>query len=97
MNAKTEVCQARVWFNGRVQGVGFRYKSRETAKEFEVCGEVKNLSDGRVELCVEGRQSEVEAFIAELEARMRPFIRKTEKQFTTGPRRYRDFAITHET
>ena len=49
----------RVWFTGSVQGVGFRYSTRQIAKTFEVCGCVKNLADGRVELIAEGVPEEL--------------------------------------
>lgn len=35
---------------GRVQGVGFRYFSYQYAKELNICGYVKNLSNGDVEI-----------------------------------------------
>lgn len=56
----------RVIFEGRVQGVGFRYTCKDLAKGFEVVGSVKNLDDGTVQLEVCGEQDEVEAFINEI-------------------------------
>ena len=55
-----------VHFEGRVQGVGFRYTCRELAKGFDVVGTVKNLPDGRVEMAVMGEEEEVEDFIHEI-------------------------------
>lgn len=56
----------KVIFEGRVQGVGFRYTVKETARGFDVCGWVKNLDDGTVELQVMGESAEVESFIKEI-------------------------------
>lgn len=56
----------RVIFEGRVQGVGFRYTTKDIARGFEVCGWVKNLIDGTVEMQVSGERDEVEAFIKEV-------------------------------
>ena len=56
----------RVIFEGRVQGVGFRYTTKDLARGFEVCGWVKNLPDGSVELQVMGEDDEVEDFIKEI-------------------------------
>ena len=56
----------RVIFEGRVQGVGFRYTNKDIAKGFDVCGTVKNLPEGTVELEVMGEREEVEAFLKEI-------------------------------
>lgn len=68
-----------VWFSGRVQGVGFRYATLQVAKEFDVCGLVRNLADGRVELAIEGSSAEVRAMVAAVEERMHGYIRKVER------------------
>ncbi|MEX2188172.1 MAG: acylphosphatase [Pirellulales bacterium] len=69
-----------VHYAGRVQGVGFRYCARQTADGFAVSGFVRNLPDGRVHLVVEGESAVLEAFLAELAARMGRNIRHTEDQ-----------------
>ncbi len=56
----------RVIFEGRVQGVGFRYTVKDLSRGFEVCGWVKNVPDGTVELQVMGDTEEVESFIKEI-------------------------------
>jgi acylphosphatase len=56
----------KVIFEGRVQGVGFRYTVKDLARGFDVRGSVKNLSDGSVELIVMGQKDEVESFIKEI-------------------------------
>jgi acylphosphatase len=56
----------RVIFEGRVQGVGFRYAVKDLARGFDVCGSVKNLPDSSVELQVMGEPAEVDGFIREI-------------------------------
>jgi acylphosphatase len=56
----------RVIFEGRVQGVGFRYTVKDLARGFDVCGWVKNLPDGTVELQVMGDPDELASFIDEI-------------------------------
>jgi acylphosphatase len=53
----------QVFYEGNVQGVGFRWTVREAAKGFDVTGWVRNLPDGRVELQVTGEETEVRAFL----------------------------------
>ncbi len=53
-------------FAGRVQGVGFRYSTKNLAKGFDVLGWVKNLPDGRVELQIQGDEEELDEFIQDL-------------------------------
>lgn len=83
-----------VWFSGRVQGVGFRYSTVQVAKEFDVCGTVRNLADGRVELQVEGAPAEVRAMVAAVEERMHGYIRKVERSTPVRrPAQFQGFAI----
>lgn len=56
----------RIIFEGRVQGVGFRYSTKELALGFEVQGTVENLEDGTVRLILLGELEEVEEYIHEL-------------------------------
>lgn len=56
----------QVFYEGRVQGVGFRYSVRQIAKGFSVTGWVRNLPDARVELQVAGDDDEVGAFLKAL-------------------------------
>jgi len=56
----------KAFFTGRVQGVGFRYGTKQLAMGFDVIGMVRNLADGRVELCVMGELDELEAFLREI-------------------------------
>jgi acylphosphatase len=56
----------RVIITGRVQGVGFRWTTKDLARGFDVCGSVRNLPDGSVEILIMGERGEVDAFLKEL-------------------------------
>jgi len=70
-----------VFYEGRVQGVGFRYTVRQIAKEYEVTGWVRNLVDGRVELLVAGEKEEVEGFLESIgESELAGFIKGRQEE-----------------
>ena len=60
-----------VYYDGLVQGVGFRATAAGLARGYAVSGWVKNLADGRVQLLAEGPEEAVRAFLAEVRARFR--------------------------
>ena len=53
----------RFVISGRVQGVGFRWFTKDVAVREGVTGWVKNLPDGRVELRAQGTKARVETLI----------------------------------
>lgn len=81
-------------FSGHVQGVGFRYSTSQLAKGFEVTGYVKNLTDGRVELEIEGEESECRQLVSTIEDELDAYVRKTEMTHGRRPRQFTTFKIT---
>lgn len=59
-----ELARAHVVIEGRVQGVGFRYFTRDIARQQKVRGWVKNRSDGCVEAVLEGSKRDVSIAVA---------------------------------
>ena len=58
----------QVFYSGRVQGVGFRYSTKQIASGFDVTGWIKNLPDGRVEMQVMAADDdELEAFLEDIQ------------------------------
>ncbi|HYF37617.1 MAG TPA: acylphosphatase [Prosthecobacter sp.] len=58
----------QIFYSGRVQGVGFRYSTKQIASGFEVTGWVKNLPDGRVELQAQAHDpEELDSFLREID------------------------------
>jgi acylphosphatase len=55
-----------VLVRGRVQGVGFRWFVRETARELGLAGWVRNRPDGSVEVAAEGSADLLEKLRHEL-------------------------------
>jgi len=84
----------KVFYEGLVQGVGFRYTVKLIARGYEVAGWVRNLPDGRVELEVHGEQDEVLSFIDGIEkGELGSFIANCEKHEITPSGEARGFQI----
>jgi acylphosphatase len=48
---------------GKVQGVGFRWFVRETARRAGVAGWVRNHDDGRVEIAASGAEAAIQTLV----------------------------------
>lgn len=84
-----------VYFDGNVQGVGFRYTTCQIAKKFNVSGYVKNLLDGRVEIIAEGLPDEVDRFVVAVEEPLRGYIEYTNSTDTTATGEFACFGIEY--
>ncbi len=58
-----KIIRAHVFISGRVQGVGYRYSTVDTASQLGLTGWVRNLSDNRVEAVFEGVQDVVDDMV----------------------------------
>jgi acylphosphatase len=87
----------QVFYEGNVQGVGFRWSVRNIAKGFDVTGSVRNLRDGRVELLAAGDDEEVRGFLdAILQSELRAHIKKHSESPLADPPAFRGFEIRHD-
>ena len=87
----------RIFFEGNVQGVGFRWSVKRVAKGFDVVGWIRNLPDGRVELLASGEEAEVRAFLEAIGAsELRAHIRQQTETTVPGPPPARGFEIRHD-
>ena len=55
--------QLHFYYSGMVQGIGFRYTVQDIAAGLLVCGWVKNLTDGRVEVIAEAEEDTLRVFL----------------------------------
>jgi acylphosphatase len=84
-----------VFFSGRVQGVGFRQTTSETARRFAVTGFVENLADGRVRAVVEGTPAEISRFLQAVEAELERYIVGLDRRKDAAGGEFADFRIRH--
>lgn len=87
--------QRIVRFTGMVQGVGFRFTACRVAAGFDITGYVRNCSDGSVECVAEGERAEIDAFLAEMEDRMRGYIRGRTQQTAPGSGQFSNFGMRY--
>ena len=84
----------QVFYEGHVQGVGFRYTVKQIAKGFDVIGWVRNLPDGRVELQASGAPAELAAFLEAItQSQLRAHIRNQTTHSLAEPPGTRGFEI----
>jgi acylphosphatase len=69
-----------LFFSGTVQGVGFRYTARALAEKHSINGWVANLIDGRVELEIEGENSDINSFMNDLREEFKSYLTTIEKE-----------------
>ena len=85
----------RVIYSGHVQGVGFRFTTREIAHSHPVTGFVRNLPNGSVELVARGTTDSVREFLDAIATRFRRNITNAEEAILTTPEEFDSFDIRH--
>jgi acylphosphatase len=87
----------QVFYEGNVQGVGFRWSIRHIANGFDITGWVRNLADGRVELQLNGEDNDVRAFLdAVAQSELHAHIRKQTENKLEKAASARGFEIRHD-
>jgi len=91
--AKTSVKTAKKFLiKGRVQGVGYRYFADRVASELGICGYVKNLWDGNVEVYAIGDATALDEFKRQLaEGPRSARITAVDESDEPGNKRYNRF------
>ncbi|MEA3213042.1 MAG: acylphosphatase [Chthoniobacter sp.] len=86
----------QVFYEGNVQGVGFRFTCKQIARGYDVTGWVRNLSDGRVEMQCSGENGEVEAFLKGIvDSELKSHIDRTTVHTIPALEGPRGFQIVH--
>lgn len=88
-----EVQQTLIRFEGKVQGVGFRYTTWQLLSTLPITGYVKNLPDGSVELLLQGNPSSIEAARTIIRDRFKSNIEKESQKQGNETKIYASFEI----
>ncbi len=85
--------RVKILVSGDVQGVGYRARCWELANRYGLTGYAKNLSDGSVEVCIEGDEQAMEDFKSHL-PNMPGYTEKVEEESVEiKSRQYKNFII----
>lgn len=87
-----------VWIKvaGSVQGVGFRWKARETARSMKLTGYARNLPDGALEIVAQGPKEVLEKYVSWV--KIGPGLARVDKiatEFREPEEKYSSFEINH--
>jgi acylphosphatase len=85
--------QIHVYYSGRVQGVGFRFTAEAIARDFGLTGWVKNLPDGRVEVCAEGAENDLKEFLSKIKQYFARYIIDADIDWLNHTDEFKDFGI----
>ena len=81
-----------IFFCGRVQGVGFRFTARQVAERYELTGFVRNTSDGKVEMLLQGEEQDIDCAIDDLQQTF--LVRDTQIEQVEVNSSYDNFDVT---
>ena len=84
-----------IFYSGKVQGIGFRYTVQSIAHDLGLVGWVKNLPDGRVEMCIEGTQEKITRLCQEIEEHFEGYITSKEEKSLRTNEQLNDFRIRY--
>ncbi|MEO1997240.1 MAG: acylphosphatase [Planctomycetaceae bacterium] len=83
----------RVFYSGRVQGVGFRWTVEKFTRQLPVTGFVRNLSDGRVELVASANVETLDLLQAQIARHFEANITAADSESFESPEAFSDFRI----
>lgn len=85
-----------VRYEGRVQGVGFRYTCVSLASGFAVTGYVQNEADGSVTLVAEGDEAELLRFLRAIkDSHLGRYISAERLRWSTATDEFTGFTVRH--
>jgi acylphosphatase len=85
--------QVRLFYSGRVQGIGFRYTVLGIARQQKVYGWIKNLDDGRVEILAQASEDVLKNFLQEINQRFFGYIKDLSTEWLPANGELSDFQV----
>lgn len=85
--------RAHIYYDGMVQGVGFRFSAQARARALGLRGWVKNLDDGRVEVTCEGAEQDIKAFLEKITSAFGAYISHADIEWADASGEHEGFDI----
>ena len=85
--------QIHVFYTGMVQGVGFRFTTEDIAKDLGVCGWVKNLALGGVEIMAQAPEDVLKEFLSRINQHFSHYIRDVDILWFPASNEFKKFSI----
>ncbi len=82
-----------ILYSGRVQGVGFRWSALQAMKGLGLTGYVRNLSDGRVELLIEGDPEQTRSAAQRVRSALAGLISNEGERIAEATGQFEDLSI----
>ncbi|RKY12437.1 MAG: acylphosphatase [Planctomycetota bacterium] len=82
-----------VTYQGRVQGVGFRFTVRQIASRYDLTGFVRNLPDGTVEMFVQGSTDDVALCLRDIGESFAGYVKNAKIEDVSPDARFDGFSI----
>ena len=95
IKAETVKKRVHVLFDGRVQGVGFRFTTEHIALNLGLRGWVMNLPDRRVELVCEGRVEDLKGLLEKINSAFPSFVREQNVHWAPCKDEFSDFKVRY--
>lgn len=90
----SETVGIHVLIEGRVQGVGFRFYTKDQAEKLGLTGWVRNTFDGNVEAYAEGLKEDLEIWLKHLQRGPRSaFVTSIKTEWLTAQGKFRNFQV----
>lgn len=86
--------QARILIEGRLHGMQFRLQTQKQAQALNLVGFIRNLSDGRIEIEVQGEEENIETLLQWCQQEPHSSqIRSILYRFDEPAKHYTDFSV----
>lgn len=83
----------RAIFVGAVQGVGFRATAKRHADTLGLVGYARNLQNGSVEVCAQGREEDLQKLLSKLKELFKSYIENVDARFFEAKEHHSRFSV----